>query len=121
MDLCGEEDGHSRIFLTLKYRRIENGRRNRRNRRKKEAGFLEGKGGFSMRRLLALIFGIAGIAAGVFALVLNYMAFMKKGATPDKSVLIILVSFGVPGLISSLFMFFTSWESVATVVEAVKK
>lgn len=84
-------------------------------------GFLQGtSGGFSMRRLLALIFGIAAIVAGLGSIGMTYFTALKTAA-PDKSWLIILVAWLAPGMVSALFMFFTTWGDVAQVVEKVRK
>lgn len=75
---------------------------------KKADGFFQHNGANSMRRLLAFLFGLAGIGTGVFALV------MKAGWQS------VLVSFGVPITGSLLMMFFTSWTDIAAVAKAVK-
>lgn len=85
---------------------------------KSTEGFLKGNNGnFSMRRLLALVFGIASIAAGILSIVFTFLGTKDM----DKAWLVIFISFASPGLISALFMFFTSWESIATVVQAARK
>ena len=85
-------------------------------------GFLQGtSGGFSMRRLLALIFGIAAIVAGLGSIGMTYWTALKMTQIPDNSWLIILVSWLAPGMVSALFMFFTTWGDVAEVVEKVRK
>lgn len=81
-------------------------------------GFLKANNGnFSMRRLLALVFGIASIASGILAIVFTFIGSKDI----SNAWLIILIAFVAPGIISALFMFFTSWESIATVVQAARK
>lgn len=73
------------------------------------SGFLQSKeGNSSSRRLLAFIFGIAGLAFFVVALFLNC----------DWKVL--LVVGGVPILACLILLFFTTWSDVAQVVNAFK-
>lgn len=85
-------------------------------------GFLHGtSGGLSMRRLLALLFGLASIVAGLGSIAMTYCTALKTAQVPDKSWLIILVAWLAPGLVSALFMFFTTWGDVAQLVEKVRK
>lgn len=70
--------------------------------------FKESDGQWSMRRVLAFLFGLASIGCGITALVLK--AVWK----------IVACAFGVPGIICILLLFFTTWTDISTVVSAVK-
>ena len=69
---------------------------------------LFGEGGTSSRRVLAFIFAIAGLAAGIFAIVMK------------AEWQVVLIAFGVPILACVLLLLFTTWTDVAKVAEAVK-
>lgn len=70
--------------------------------------FKETDGQWSMRRVLAFLFGLASIGCGITSLVLK--AVWQ----------IVACAFGVPGIICILLLFFTTWTDVSTVVSAVK-
>ena len=70
--------------------------------------FKETDGQWSMRRVLAFLFGLASIGCGIRSLVLK--AVWQ----------IVACAFGVPGIICILLLFFTTWTDVSTVVNAVK-
>ena len=70
--------------------------------------FTDGKGNLSMRRLLAFILCLTSIVVTVMN-IFNEVDWKMC-----------LVTDGIPLLGSLLFMFFTSWESVAKVASAVK-
>ena len=70
--------------------------------------FKESDGEWSMRRVLAFLFGLAAIGCGITSLVLK--AVWQ----------VVACSFGVPGVICLLLLFFTTWTDVSTVVNAVK-
>ncbi|MBQ0003598.1 MAG: hypothetical protein KBT21_08665 [Treponema sp.] len=68
-------------------------------------GFFQGtSGGYSMRRLIAFLFAIAGILGGCFSIWKGY----------DWK--IIAASFGVPSLSMLFLMFFTTWDDISKVV-----
>lgn len=70
--------------------------------------FKESDGQWSMRRVLAFLFALASIGCGITSLIL-------------KSVWqVIACAFGIPGIISIILLFFTTWADVSTVVNAVK-
>lgn len=74
------------------------------------SGFLQSKeGNSSSRRLLAVIFAIAGLVFMAVALVLKC----------DWQVLLVIG--GVPILASLILLFFTTWSDIAQVVNAFKK
>ena len=70
--------------------------------------FKESSGEWSMRRVLAFLFGLASIGCGIASLILN-----SEWQT-------VACAFGVPGVISILLLFFTTWTDVSAVVNAVK-
>lgn len=70
--------------------------------------FKESSGEWSMRRVLAFLFGLASIGCGIASLILN------------RGWQAIACAFGVPGAISILLLFFTTWTDVSAVVNAVK-
>lgn len=70
--------------------------------------FKESTGEWSMRRVLAFLFGLSSIGCGIASLVLK--AVWQ----------IVACAFGVPGAICILLLFFTTWTDVSTVVSAVK-
>lgn len=70
--------------------------------------FKESDGQWSMRRVLAFLFALASIGCGIAALCLK------------TSWQIVACAFGIPGIISILLLFFTTWTDVSTVVSAVK-
>lgn len=74
-----------------------------------------------MRRLLALLFGLGSIVAGLGSIAMTYWTALKMMQIPEKSWLIILVAWLAPGSVSALFMFFTTWGDVAQVVEKVRR
>lgn len=71
--------------------------------------FQETDGSGSMRRFLAFLFCLASICAGLLSIV------------KDSSWQVVAASFGVPGIISAAFMFFTTWEDVKKIISAWKK
>ena len=70
--------------------------------------FKESSGEWSMRRVLAFIFGLASIGCGIASLILK-----SRWQT-------VACAFGPPGAISILLLFFTTWTDVSAVVNAVK-
>lgn len=70
--------------------------------------FKESSGDWSMRRLLAFLFGLASIACGAVAIHLKM----------DWKV--IAAGSGVPGVICLLLLLFTTWDDIALIVHAVK-
>ena len=74
----------------------------------KSGFFTDGKGRLSMRRLLAFILCITAVGIAIADLWMETDWKMS------------LVTIGLPLLGSLLFMFFTSWESIAKVASAVK-
>lgn len=70
--------------------------------------FKESDGQWSMRRVLAFLFALASIGCGITSLVLK--AVWQ----------VIACAFGIPGIISIILLFFTTWTDVSTVVNAVK-
>ena len=70
--------------------------------------FKESDGLWSMRRVLAFLFALTSIGCGIASLIL------KSGWQ------VVACSFGVPGVICLLLLFFTTWTDVSTVVNAVK-
>lgn len=70
--------------------------------------FKESDGQWSMRRVLAFLFALASIGCGVTSLILK--AVWQ----------VIACAFGIPGIISIILLFFTTWTDVSTVVNAVK-
>lgn len=80
------------------------------NEEKKNNGFFQGvSGGFSMRRILAFIFALSGIAGGILTIVFK-LSWQHVAA-----------AFGVPALASVILLFFTTWTDIASVIEKVKK
>lgn len=73
------------------------------------SAFKESTGEWSMRRVLAFILVIAGIASGFMAV----RHGLEKWA--------IVASFGVPIGFGCLLLLFTTWEDVKNVVVAVRK
>lgn len=71
--------------------------------------FTDVNGCVSMRRFLSFLCCIAGIAIAVLNIFLE---------TDWKMALVLI---GLPLIASLIFMFFTSWESIAKVAEAVRK
>lgn len=71
--------------------------------------FKESTGEWSMRRVLAFLFGLASIGCGITSLILK--AVWQ----------IVACAFGVPGIICILLLFFTTWDDISHVVNAVKK
>lgn len=71
--------------------------------------FKESTGEWSMRRVLAFLFGLAAIGCGITSLVL-------KSAWQ-----IVACAFGLPGLICILLLFFTTWDDISNIVSAAKK
>lgn len=70
--------------------------------------FKEADGLVSMRRVLAFIFALVSVVAGLIALL--------SGAVWQ----VVLVCFGTPLLGTIILLFFTSWSDVAGVISAVK-
>ncbi|MCQ2585603.1 MAG: hypothetical protein MJ185_08425 [Treponema sp.] len=70
--------------------------------------FKENDGQWSMRRVLAFLFALASIGCGITSLILK--AVWQ----------VIACAFGIPGIISIILLFFTTWTDVSTVVNAVK-
>jgi TM2 domain-containing membrane protein YozV len=70
--------------------------------------FKESDGQWSMRRVLAFLFALASIGCGITSLILK--AVWQ----------VIACAFGIPGIISIILLFFTTWTDVSTVVNAVK-
>lgn len=70
--------------------------------------FTDSKGNLSMRRLLSFILCLTSIGIAIADLWLESDWKMS------------IVTIGLPLLGSLLFMFFTSWESIAKVTRAVK-
>ena len=58
---------------------------------------------FSMRRVLAFLFALVSVIAGLMCI--------EKGESWQA----IAVAFGIPALTSILLMFFTTWQDVARV------
>ena len=71
--------------------------------------FTDNEGNFSMRRLLSFIFAIIACVAGCFA-IYKEMGWQN-----------ILVAFATPGVLSALFMFFTTWSDLSGALSAAKK
>lgn len=70
--------------------------------------FKESDGQWSMRRVLAFLFGLAAIGCGIASLALK--AVWQ----------IVACAFGVPGVICILLLFFTTWNDISAVVSAAK-
>lgn len=70
--------------------------------------FCEEEGVLSCRRVLAFIFGLAGIITGTISVILN--------ASWQTS----LIAFGVPMLACILLLLFTTWTEVAHFASAIK-
>ena len=66
------------------------------------------KGPVSMRRVGALVFILAAVAAGLLAVATGQ---------PWQTV---SASFGVPGSLAALLLFFTTWADVRGIIEATK-
>ncbi|MBQ0167856.1 MAG: hypothetical protein KBT02_12180 [Treponema sp.] len=71
--------------------------------------FKESDGEWSMRRVLAFLFGLAAIGCGITSLVLK--AVWQ----------VVACSFGVPGVICLLLLFFTTWADVSGLAKALKE
>lgn len=70
--------------------------------------FQEQDGAWSIRRVLAAVFSLLACVAGVYSVLVG--ADWKVAA----------VAFGVPIMAVLVLVFFTTWETVATVIKAVK-
>lgn len=71
--------------------------------------FKEADGEWSMRRVLAFLFGLAAIGCGTASLILK------------QSWQVVACAFGVPGIICLLLLFFTTWADVSGIVKALKE
>ena len=70
--------------------------------------FQEQDGAWSIRRVLAALFSILACVAGIYSVLMG--VDWKLAA----------VAFGVPITAVLVLVFFTTWETVATVIKAVK-
>ena len=70
--------------------------------------FQESDGAWSIRRVLALLFFILASVAGIYSVLVG--ADWK----------VVGIAFGVPITAVLVLVFFTTWETVATVIKAVK-
>ena len=68
--------------------------------------FKESNGDWSMRRVLAFIFAILGLGAGVAA--------VSFGAVWQ----VVAIAFGFPIIASLILLFFTTWTDVIAIVNA---
>lgn len=71
--------------------------------------FKESSGEWSMRRVLAFLFGLAAIGCGIASLALK--AVWQ----------VVACAFGVPGLICLFLLFFTTWADVSEVAKVFKE
>ena len=75
---------------------------------KMDTVFKETDGQWSMRRVLACLFGLTAIGCETKAIVMG----------ADWQV--VACAFGVPGLLCLLLLLFTTWTDIASVVHAAK-
>ena len=71
--------------------------------------FKESDGAWSMRRVLAFIGFIAGIACGIIAVIFG------------KTWQDIAIAFGMPISAALILLFFTTWTDVIGIINAVRK
>lgn len=71
--------------------------------------FKESDGEWSMRRVLAFLFGLSAMGCGITSLALK--AVWQ----------VVACSFGVPGIICLLLLFFTTWADVTEIAKALKE
>lgn len=81
----------------------------RKNKFRFSSVFKETDGEWSMRRVLAFLFGLTAIGSGITSLIL-------RGVWQ-----VVACAFGVPGLICLLLLFFTTWSDVSDIAKALKE
>ena len=72
----------------------------------REAPTDSASGPVSMRRVLAFILALAGVASGILAVLMN------------AAWQVVAAAFGVPGTLAVVLLFFTTWTDIRGIIEA---
>ena len=76
---------------------------------------------YSMRRVCAFIMYLLSGIFGLITIITPIVVAFKTGTTIEFSPLAIVAAIGVPALIGTILLFFTTWEDLSKVTDSIHK